>query len=72
MKKLSHFLQYAKFYMEPDSKKLAAEAYKSAKDYYAGKFKTPVEFQSYQHGYKSGYRRVYAQIKMAQLAPISN
>lgn len=56
--------KYLKYYLEPKSKYVHALAFASAKDYYKGKEKTMVEFQSYQRGYVNAYRSKYAETKL--------
>lgn len=80
MKTLSHFLQYMKFYFEPNSKALHAEAFNAARTHFA---KTPMrtmqrpyptpsdyeyrrlQFQAFQRGYINAYRSNYAKAKLA-------
>lgn len=80
MKKLSHFLQYLKFYFEPNSKALHTEAFNAAKAHYAAipmrtklrPYPTPsdyeyrrLQFQAFQRGYINAYRSNYAKAKLA-------
>ncbi len=60
---MDKIINYIKYYLEPDSKKLSQEAFDSAKEYFRGKKKTAEQFIAYQRGYKSAYRRTYAKSK---------
>jgi hypothetical protein len=68
---LSRLSQYLEYYFEVPAKQLRAEAYASAKSYYATRpfgdygFRV-LEFTTYQRSYIAAYRRVYAQRKLAQ------
>lgn len=62
---LNKIKTYLKFYFEPDSKKLRAEAFESAKVYFRNKDKTVVEFQAYQRGFINAYRTTYAKTKLS-------
>jgi cation transport regulator ChaB len=59
-------INYLKAYFEPDTKTLREMAFQSAKEHYKGKHKTREDFQAYQRGYVSSYRRTYAKNKLAK------
>lgn len=76
---MKRFLLYIKFYLEPDGKKLRAEAFQAAKDYYAVRplrtaahpYPHPAEytqrresFQAFQRAYINSYRHDYAKAKL--------
>lgn len=63
--------RYLKFYLEPSSKEVRRKAYQAAMDYYREKPFTNYdlrtrEFQAFQTGYISAYRRAFAQSKLSQ------
>ena len=82
MKAITRFFKYLRFYNEPDSKTLRAEAFQAAKNHYAlspvrsakNPYPHPMEytrrreaFQAYQRAYISNRRRAYAKEKLALL-----
>lgn len=62
---LNKVITYLKYYFEPSSKRLHAEAFASAKVYFTNKDKTAVEFQAYQRGFINAYRTTYAKTKLS-------
>lgn len=66
-KMIKKVTQYIKYYLEPDSKTIRKMAFDSAKEYYSGKRKTAIEFQSYQKGYVGAYRHTYAKTKITTI-----
>jgi len=59
-------INYLKAYFEPKSRTLRKMAFESARGYYRDKDNTTLEFQAYQRGYISAYRRTYAQNKLKE------
>jgi hypothetical protein len=53
MKTLSRNFRYLRYFLQAETKALRTEAFLAAKHYYAGKEKTPLEFQYFQRGYKN-------------------
>lgn len=82
MKKISRFFRYLKFYNEPNSKELRAEAFNAARTHFARiplrtalrPYPLPsdyeyrrLQFQAYQRGYINAYRTNYAKAKLETL-----
>lgn len=63
-KTLTRMVKYFRLYFALGNKELAQMAYKSAKEYYATRPHTKLDFTEYQRGYKSAYRRVYAKSRL--------
>lgn len=57
--------KYLKAYCEPNSKQLRKDAFEAAKVHFKNKSHNVNEFLAFQRGYKSAYRRVYAQTKLS-------
>lgn len=83
MKAITRFFKYLRFYNEPDSKTLRAEAFEAAKSHYAlspvrsakNPYPHPMEytrrreaFQAYQRAYSHSYRHDYAKKRLESLA----
>lgn len=62
---INRISEYLKAYFEPNSKQLRKDAFEAAKVHFKGKSRHVNEFLAFQRGYKSAYRRVYAQTKLS-------
>jgi hypothetical protein len=65
MKTISHAFRYLYYFLKAETEELRTEAFLSAKQYYAGRYRTPLEFQYYQIGFKNQRCREAAKAKLA-------
>jgi hypothetical protein len=65
MKTISHAFRYLYYFLVSETKELRTEAFLSAKQYYAGKQKTALEFRHYQMGFKNQRCHEAAKAKLA-------
>jgi hypothetical protein len=65
MKTISHAFRYLYYFFKAETEELRTEAFLSAKQYYAGKQKTSLEFTHYQRGFKNQRCHEAAKAKLA-------